>query len=334
MSGYAGLRVLVTGGTGFLGGALARRLLADGAHVTVLARNAQKAAPLAELGATIVHGDLTDGTAVYEAARGAHVVFHVAALLGGPYAAQHAVNEGGTRLLLEAVEPDLRRFVHVSSIAVYGNVLPLRVTEDTLLAPGASPYGQSKAEAEAAVWAVAAERGLPVTIIRPGMIYGPGSNMWTANVFQLARLRPTPFFGSGQMPAPVIWLDDLLDLLVCAGEHPSAVGNAFNAVMDPAPSWRSYIGAHSALAGHHDWLPIPVIVGRIFAGMTMLLAPRDSVPRDLPDMLERVIGPSSFSAEKAAALLGWRACTPVVEGVRQSAGWLRQQELLTPPDRR
>jgi nucleoside-diphosphate-sugar epimerase len=329
VSEWSGVPVLITGGTGFVGGALTRRLLAKGAAVTVLARNAAKAAPLAELGVTVVHGDLLHAEAVRTATHGAAVVFHIAALLGGTLAAQWRINVDGTRGLLQAaLLAGARRFVHVSSIAVYGNLLPVRVAEDAPLAPGASPYGISKAQADRLVVRFGAEHGLPVSIVRPGMIFGPGSHMWTANIYRLARLRPTPFLGDGAMPVPAVYIDDLVDLLLRAGRDSAAVGHAFNAVADPAPTWREYIGAFSALAGHDQWLAIPPLVGRIAGGVAMLAAPRDSVVRDLPDMLERVIGPASFSAEKAKMLLGWQAATPVGEGVQRSAVWLREAGLL------
>jgi nucleoside-diphosphate-sugar epimerase len=246
-------------------------------------------------------------------------------LLGGPLDAQRRINTGGTQIALEAASAaGARRFVHVSSIAVYGNVLPVRVREDTPLMPGASPYGISKAEADRLVATRSAAHGLSASIVRPGMIFGPGSNMWTANVFRLARLRPTPFFGDGGMPAPTIFVDDLVELLLLAGEHPAANGQVFNAVMDPAPSWRDYIGAFARLAGDESWLSIPPTALRVLAGLTLLFAPRDSVLRDLPDMVERVIGPASFSAEKACDLLGWRATTTVQDGVQRSAAWLRE----------
>ena len=329
MSEWSGVPVLVTGGTGFVGGALTRRLLAEDAQVTVLARNPAKSAPLAELGASVVHGDLTDAESVRAATQGVSVVFHIAALLGGPLADQWRINVDGTRGLLHAaLAAGARRFVHVSSIAVYGNVLPVRVSEYTPLAPGASPYGISKAQADRLVLRFGAEHGLPVSVVRPGMIYGPGSNMWTANVFRLARLRPTPFPGDGAMPVPAVYIDDLVDLLLRAGSDPAAMGHAFNAVADPAPTWRAYIGAFSALAGHCEWFAIPPLVGRIACGLALLATPRDSVVRDLPDMLERVIGPASFSAGNARELLGWQAMTPVQDGAQRSAAWLRETGLL------
>ncbi|MFN8378592.1 MAG: NAD(P)-dependent oxidoreductase [Anaerolineae bacterium] len=329
MSVWHSVPVLVTGATGFLGGTLARRLIADGAKVTVLARNAQKAVPLAALGATMVHGDLTNPVVVRDAVKGAQVVFHVAALLGGPYPEQRVVNVDGTRLLLEAsLEAGVARFVHVSSIAVYGNVLPATVTEDVPLAPGASPYGLTKSEGDSLVREWSAEHGLAAAVVRPGMIYGSGSNMWTANAFRLARLRPTPFLGDGGMRAPLVYVDDLVDLLLLAGEHPAAVGEAFNGVMGPNPTFREYLGAYSALAGHGDWLSVPPLVGRVAAGLVMLASPRDSTLRDLPDMIEQVIAPSEFSADKARRLLGWQAKVTPAEGARRSAPWLRELGLL------
>jgi len=329
VSDWRGLPVLITGGTGFLGAALARRLLASGAQVTLLARSATKAAPLAALGAQVAVGDLTDVRAVHHAAAGAEIVFHVAALLGGSLEAQRRVNVEGTRHMLgAALAARARRFVHVSSIAVYGNVLPLRVDEDVPLAPGSSPYAVTKAAAEQVLREIEATHGLSAAIVRPGMIFGPGSNMWTANAFRLARLRPTPFLGDGAMPVPAVDVEDVVDLLLLAALHPAASGEVFNAVIDPAPGWREYIGAYSRLAGHEDWRALPVWPARVLAGLLLLGAPRYSVARDLTDMIGQVVGPSWFSAEKARHLLGWEARTTPAEGAARSAAWLREIGLL------
>lgn len=325
MSGWRGVPVLVTGATGFVGGVLARRLLGLGAQVTVLARSPNKAAPLARLGARVVYGDLQDAGAVQTAAGGVDAIFHSAALMGGRLEAQRAVNVDGTRHVMRtAARAGVRRVVHVSTVAVYGNVLPLRVTEEAPLGYGCSPYAITKAAGEAVV----RDSGVPYAIVRPAMIFGPGSNMWTANVFRLAKLRPTPFLGAGEQPAPAIYVEDLADLLLLAATHPAADGEIFNAVLDPAPAWREFIGACSALAGHSDWLALPPLAGRLLAWSMLLGAPRYSTARDFPDMIEQVLGPSSFDAGKAHRLLGWRAQTTPAEGAQQSAAWLRAIGLL------
>jgi nucleoside-diphosphate-sugar epimerase len=318
--------VLVTGATGFVGGALARRLLAEGAQVRVLARSSRKAAPLAALGAHITEGDISDPAAVLAAAEGAEIVFHVAALMGGPLELQRAVNVDGTRYVMQAAAlVGARRVVHVSTIAVYGNVLPLRVTEDVPLGFGASPYAITKAAAEVMV----RHGDVPYSIARPAMIFGPGSHMWTANAFRLARLRPTPFLGEGEQPAPAIYIDDLVDLLLLMGAHPAAENETFNAILDPAPTWREFIGAYARLAGHDDWLALPPALGRVVAGLALLAAPRYSTARDFPDMINLVLGASSFDVGKARRLLAWEASTTPEAGAGMAAAWLRECGLLT-----
>ncbi len=325
MSDWHGKQVLVTGATGFVGGALARQLLGQGADVTVLARSPQKAAPLAKQGAQVVIGDLTDAATVHAASEGSEVVFHVAALMGGALEAQRAVNVEGTRHVMYAAdEVRVRRVVHVSTVAVYGNVLPVRVTEEAPLGFGSSPYAITKAAGEDVV----RRSGVPYSIVRPAMIFGPGSHMWTANAFRLAKLRPTPFLGAGEHPAPAVFVEDLVDLLLIAGQHPAAEGQTFNAVIDPAPTWREFMGAYSRLAGHSNWLALPPLLGRALAGLALLAAPRYSVVRDFPDMLDMVLGPSSFDANKARALLGWQAQTTPDYGAERSADWLREIGLL------
>lgn len=325
MNDWRGVPVLVTGATGFVGGALARQLLEQGAQVTALARSPYKAAPLSAHGARIVQGDLRDAKAVQSATEGAEFTFHVAALLGGRLETQRAVNVDGTRHVTEAAaKAGVRRIVHVSTVAVYGNVLPVRVAEDAPLGYGCSPYAITKAAGEAVV----RELDVPYTIVRPAMIFGPGSNMWTANAFRLAKLRPTPFLGAGDKPAPAVYVEDLADLLLLAATHPAAEREIFNAVIDPAPTWREFIGAYSALAGHSEWLALPPALGRMLTWPMLLGAPRYSTARDFPDMIEQVLGPSSFDAGKARRLLGWQARTTPAEGARQSAAWLREIGLL------
>ena len=262
-------QVLVTGATGFLGGALVLRLAVEGARVRALARSARKAEFLRERGIEVFEGDVTDRTAMREAAQGCHVVFHVAASLGGSYAQQRAVNVEGTRnVALAAALANVERFVHVSSISAYGYNYRGDVTEEMALAPGADPYAITKAEAEHVV----REIDMPYTMIRPGMIYGPGAVNWTGNLFKVARLNPTPFVGNGLGSAFAIHVDDVVDLLVTSATHPAAVGQVFNCTPDPSPTWREYLGRYSLLAGHDNWLAIPPALIYPIAGIAMLLS--------------------------------------------------------------
>ncbi len=141
--------VLVTGATGFLGRASARRLATDGVPVRALARSPQKAEPLLKHGIEVVYGDLTDADFLRRAVADCRIVLHVAAATSGNYAQQEAVNVGGTQKLVDVAQAaGVERLVHVSSISVYGYNVRGSVTEEAPLAPGADPYGITKAAGE------------------------------------------------------------------------------------------------------------------------------------------------------------------------------------------
>jgi dihydroflavonol-4-reductase len=194
------LKALVTGASGFIGGAVARALLRRGAHVRVLLR-AGTAPNLPESAEVeIARGDLRDAQAVAAAVRGCQAVFHVGALysFSAPANEVLAVNVGGTRNVIEAVRAEGSRLVYTSSIATIGGmhdgVLPDERSMPSGPPPG--PYKQSKWEAEALV-REEAQRGLDAVIVNPTFPVGAGD------------VKPTPTGGvirdflEGRMPAYV-----------------------------------------------------------------------------------------------------------------------------------
>lgn len=323
--------VLVTGATGFLGGALAQRLAREGARVRALARAPERADWLRGTpGIEIVYGDVTRPDSLIDAMRDCAVVFHVAAAFGSR-GLQQAVNVEGTRnVVLAAADAGVSRLVHVSSIAVYGYALQGDVTED---APPATithdPYSETKAEAERGLTALAAERGLTYSIVRPGMIYGPKSDMWTERLFRLARLRPTPFLGDGHGSVHPIYVDDVVDLLVLAAEHPAAANEAFNATPTPSTTWRAFIGEYQRLAGHQRWLALPVAPLRALTSALAAVAPAGSILKAGPVALRLLLRRRVVHRnDKARRLLGWQPKTDLRTGVERCAPWLRERGLF------
>ncbi|MGB1288313.1 MAG: NAD-dependent epimerase/dehydratase family protein, partial [Aggregatilineales bacterium] len=173
--------VFITGATGFLGGALALRLAAEGAIVKALARRPNRDKYLRDVpGIEIVMGDITDAARMRELTQDCDIVFHVAAALNGKLDFQRRVNVDGTRnVAIAAAQANIERFVYVSTIAVYGYSVTGIIDEDTPQYPGNVPYNRSKSEAETALLKVVSDNNLPYSIIRPGMIYGARSAMWT-----------------------------------------------------------------------------------------------------------------------------------------------------------
>lgn len=171
---------LVTGGSGFVGGHLIRRLLSDGWQVRALARSAEAQAKVRALGAEPVEGDLADRVALIHGMEGVDVVFHVAAHFEfwGPMTLFRRINVEGTRNVVEAAErTGVRRVVHVSAAAVVmGRPEPLLGAREgmPLRKMPFAPYATSKAEAEEILLAANGRRaGFSTVAIRPPFIWGP-----------------------------------------------------------------------------------------------------------------------------------------------------------------
>lgn len=331
MNGLTGETVAVTGATGFLGGALTRRLAAEGVAVRALVRNAQKAEALREIQSIeMVAGDLQDEAALHRLTEGCSVVFHVAAALGGPLAHQERSNIEGTRRVAQAAgENGVTRMVYVSSIAVYGYGISGIITEETPAKPGQVAYNITKLQGEQVTGEVSGRHGMEYAIIRPGMIYGPGSKAWTRTLFRVARRRPVLFLGDGRGTAYPIHVDDVVDLMVVLGQHPGASGETFNCAPDPSPTWRDWLLGYARLAGHEGWLGLPAWPIQAAAPLVEAILRAQGEPQDFPTLVRFVTTQRTYSMKKAAERLGWKAKVDLASGLQSCVPWLREQGLLT-----
>jgi nucleoside-diphosphate-sugar epimerase len=331
----AGARVLVTGGTGFLGTALVRRLLRSGAHVRVLARSTTKAAALADAGADVVVGDVTDARAVDSSLAGVAVVYHLAGKLlmpGVSEAEYHSTHVGGTKLLLARCreESSVERFVHCSTTGVLGSTGERPADESAPFRP-TNVYEATKAEAEVAVRDVWRD-GFPAVIVRPGLVYGPGDLHLLGFFRAILRRRFRPI---GQRPIWLhpIYIDDVADALLRCGWHAAAVGECFHiAGQEPVPLAR--LAAAIASAGGTS-LPkgtIPLAAARALAAVGDRLP--GSLRRSAPlttSRLDFLTHSRVYDVGKADYLLGFAAPTDLATGIGQSLDWYRQQGYLPPP---
>ncbi|MCL5998458.1 MAG: NAD(P)-dependent oxidoreductase [Chloroflexi bacterium] len=322
--------VLVTGATWFLGSALTRRLAGDGAHVRALARHPERDCCFRNIdGVEIIQGDITDENQMRDVIQGCKIVFHTAGVLNGSIEMQRQVNVGGTRNVMRAAaEAGVERVVHVSSAGAYGFGRRSDISEDMPLEPGHAAYGISKAEAEDVVRKVAREHGLDYSIIRPGMIYGPGSRVWTEGMFRIAGRKPTVFVGDGSGSIPAIYIDDVVDLMTVLAVHPAAARETFNCTPDPSPTGREFLGAYAALAGHDRWLAIPITPLRIAVWLVAVFAPSNTRLKDLPLLIEFVTSYRRFRMDKARELLGWQPQIGLSEGIKSCVPYLREKGLL------
>jgi dihydroflavonol-4-reductase len=184
---------LVTGGSGFLGGALLRRLIDDGRSVRALVRSERAAETVRRIGADPVHGDVNDPESVRRAVDGCRTVFHVAGvneMCLRDVRTMHRINVEGSQIVVRAAAAaGVQRLVYTSSATAVGEPPGVTATEDTRFSGiDLSAYAESKRRGEEIVFAEAAAAGLPVVAVNPASVQGPGRTGGTARIL-LAYLR-------------------------------------------------------------------------------------------------------------------------------------------------
>lgn len=315
---------LITGATGFIGLSLVRRIRARGQEVTALVRPAsrpERRAELDRLGVRCVEGDLATGAGLSAAVAGADRVIHLAALVKARDPADYfRVNAAGTRRLVSALaaRPDPPRLVLCSSLAA----APLAAGREH---PPVSHYGRSKLAAEAA-----ARHGadlVPVVIVRPPIVYGPGDTEFLPSLLPLARLGITVQGGLGRRVFSLVHVDDLCTALLAAADrgrtvraHDPAAG--VYTVSDGTDRSARDIGRSLALAlGRRPPLMIPVPDPLVFlaaAGSELAGRLRGTVPVFSRDKAREMRWPDwTCPAARAEADLGFRAAVPLHRGLAE-----------------
>ena len=222
-------KVLLTGATGFLGSHLAESLITSGYAVRALVRNPHTSSLNQQANLEIAIGDICQPNTLTKAVIGIDYVIHCA----GAVKAYHSdlfyqVNTQGTRYLLEAVlkaSHPIKRFVHLSSLAAAGPHVgdePQRLIDQSI---PVSHYGRSKLEAEKIIYQQYVQK-MPITIIRPPAIYGPGDQECLA-FFKLVQWHLWPSFLSKNKRVSLIYVQDAADAILCAMQNDQNSGNSY-----------------------------------------------------------------------------------------------------------
>jgi UDP-glucose 4-epimerase len=299
------MRVLVTGGAGFVGSHVVDRLQVNGHEPRIFDLVPSPYHPDGDVDTTI--GDLLDPAAVRAAIRGCDAVLHLAAVadvnvvVADPTHAE-AVNVRGTQTLLEAArEAGVVRFAYASTVWVYGTEGDGgTVTEDSPLRLPAHLYTATKLAGEMYCRSYDELYGVPHTILRFGIPYGPRSRKAAVVAAFVARAlagETLTIAGDGRQTRQFVYVEDLAEGCVAALAPPAA-GRIYNLVRDESVSIRAIAETVRDLVAK---VPIGYGPGR----------PADA----------RI---NHVSGQRAAAELGWRATTPFVDGVQSYVDWLTE----------
>jgi nucleoside-diphosphate-sugar epimerase len=323
-----GRRILVTGGTGFIGCRLVEKLVLErGAAVRVLVRRLASAARLARLDAEIVPGDVTDREAVRRAMHGCDLVIHCAYGNDGDADQQRAVNVDGSRIVAEAaLEAGASRMVHVSTIAVYGRMPDGDVDEATSFGGLGDHYSQTKREAERIVLDMHRAAGLPVTVVRPTCVYGPYGLAFTIDPLRELRTRNVVLVNGGEGLSNVVYIDDLVEGLMLAAVEPAAIGEIFNLSGEPPLTWRKFYDAYEDLLGKRSTIAMTVEEVRSCARAEDAASKPFRIHNE--HMLAFYAARPRFRIDKAKRLLGFRPRFDFQRGMELTGQWARWARLV------
>jgi nucleoside-diphosphate-sugar epimerase len=331
------MRDLVTGATGFVGSHLVDALLARGRAVRCLVRDATRAGPLAERGAEVVEGELCAPPVLARALDGVDRVFHVAG--GGKVSAMsqrglevlRVSNVAPVSALLEAARGrPLRRVVVFSSISAMGVQVGVRLDEDSPCL-AVTPHEVVKVEAEAVAWREHREHGVPVVVLRPSQIYGPGDlRSEIPRLVRLAARGMVPLLGGGRGRVPWVHVADVVDATLLAADSPRAPGRTYIVSDRDSYVFRDVVQVIARALGRRRG---GFVVPKGLAGVGIDVVERVSrgLGREPPftrHRLESICGDRLLSIERARQELGYEPKVSLAEGMTATVRWYRERGLV------
>lgn len=328
-------RQLITGATGLLGSHLAEQLTARGSTVRALVRPGSDTRFLERLGVELFPGDLLDPDACERAVAGVDTVYHTAAKVGdwGSWREFQVGCLDATDNLAGACQcAGVRRLVHISSTSAYGH--PPEggppVTEEAPLGQNFWPiwdhYTRSKVEQERRLWTLA-ERGLPLTVIRPSWLYGERDRTTTARLVHRLERGQMQIIGRGDNPLSAIYAGEVASAAITAAERPEAAGRAYN-ITDQGPItqraffalWAEAVGVPPARRRKPYGLVFAAALG-MEAAWKLARSPRPPlITRYATWLMGRDV---RYSTERARSELGWSPRLSYAESIEQTVSWWR-----------
>lgn len=327
---------LVTGAAGFVGQAIVRRLLGEGERVRALTLPGDRRLPeLRALGTTgaleIVEADVTIYDAIAPHCAGVKRVFHTAALVHGWHAWERyrAVNVGGTQNVARAsTAARVERFVHVSTSDVFG--IPRRaelMDETTPYGEWGEPYQDTKIEAERWLWQFSRESQLPLAVIYPGWVYGPGDEAFFPGL-AAAIDEGVMMFWHRDTRLAWAYIDNLADAIVLASTHPGAVGNGYLVYDDDdGPTLEAVCARIAEIAGKRAptrYIPYAVAFGAAWLAQSVWKILRlRGAPFLFTNDVKAFGSQWHFSNAKARRELGWSPRVSTADGMKAALDHLR-----------
>ncbi len=327
------MKVLVTGGTGFTGKALVRRLLDEGHQVVALDyKEGLKTQELREWGAEVRIGSVVDKEIVESCMQGVDVVHHLAAAfreMNVPNTFYDEVNVGGTKNVLEsAYKHKVKKFIYCSTCGVHGNIDNPPGGEDAPIQP-ADYYQRTKYEAEPIVNEYF-KKGMKTVILRPAAIYGPGDPERFYMIFKKVAKGYFPMIGTGKTYYHPLYIDNLVDAFMLAMQGDKGVGEAYLIADEEYLEIKDIVSKVAKVLKvelkikHYPMIPV-IILGHI---VEKICKPFGITPPIFPRRVDWYRQNRAFKIDKAKRDLGYNPKIGIDEGLKRTAEWYKKEGLL------
>ena len=314
------MNVFITGATGFIGRSVVRQLLEHHHHATLLLLPGEYSPFKADV--RIVRGDITQAESLENLMADQEAVIHMAGTSGYRcWRDCRAINRRGTHNVVnEAVRSRVRRFIHVSSVSVYGRLSRVTLTEDYPYRKIGDPFGDTKIDAEQIIRRAAAKHKLELTIIRPTMVYGKDDNRFIPFLIRNLKKRDCCMIGSGNHSVDLIHISDVSDMIMRVLEDRHAIGSIYNLTHRENPTWKEMLEVivrELNTAMPRRKIPYPLAIA--LAGFMEAASKFTGRPPRMTRHMVRSIGRQyHYSTERAEKDLGFVARVDPIDGMRDS----------------
>lgn len=327
------MTILVTGATGFLGSALVLELLQQKQTVRAFVRDERKARERFGDAVSIVRGEITDVQQVRQAVDGATLIYHLVGHLyhpSIPVALYRQTHVEGTRILLAACQgqSQLQRIVYCSTTGVYGVTGATPAAEEAPFAP-TNPYETTKLRGELLALKAYKEQGLPVSIVRPGLVYGPG-DLHLLSFFKAIKKGLFRVIDGGKALLHPVYIDDMTAAFLLCAQRPEAIGRSYNiagehpvTICELATAIAHALDRELPAGNISLWLAN--LASDIFALLPGLQGEQALLTRSRVKFLtnSRV-----YSIRRAQRELGYAPQVGLEEGMKRAALWYQKYEYL------
>jgi nucleoside-diphosphate-sugar epimerase len=327
------MKVLVTGGTGFTGKALVKKLLDEGHKVVALDnKEGVKTDELRAWGTEVIIGTVTDREVVARCMNGVNIVHHLAAAfreLDVPNSYYEEVNVGGTRIVLEeALKHKVKKFIYCSTCGVHGNIDHPPADENAPIQP-ADYYQRTKYEAEPLV-SEYSKKGMQTVVLRPAAIYGPGDPERFYMIFKKVQKGIFPMFGGGKTLYHPLFIDNFIDVFMLTMKDGVGVGQTYLVADEEYVEIEELVKKVAKSLNVNVKIPHFPVMPLVVAGhiCEKICTPFGIKPPIFPRRVDWFRQNRAFSIAKAKKELGYKPMVGLEEGLKRTADWYFQEGYL------